>query len=418
MPTIAYITNQFPTAVEWYVVDEIRELRRRGITVIPCSARRVHEQQLDPELLSFAREAVCLEPLKFRVLFRAFWTCAARFHELGDLFKRVLIGGNEPIHKRFFALIHILLGLYYSEILQGRGVDQIHVHHGYFASWIALVAARLLGVPFTLTLHGSDLLLHANFMDTKLAACSRCFTVSEFNRRHIATHYPSIDPSKVHLRRLGVDPTEPCRLSPISLAKRRNEPVLLAVGRLHAVKNYPFLLQACYLLRECGIPFHCFIAGEGPERFTLEPLIDKLNLMDVVSLLGHVPHREMTAVYTAADLVVLTSRSEGIPLVLMEAMAQGKIVLAPAITGIPELIVDGKTGFLYKCGALEEFVWRVEQILRSLDALNSVRRAAQNHVNTHFNRQVNLTRFCESLVEQVSQEQTSPYDENPVLQQI
>ncbi len=128
------------------------------------------------------------------------------------------------------------------------------------------------------------------------------------------------------------------------------------------MKNYAFLLQACFFLRESGTNARCLIAGEGPDRRRLVALIDELKLTDVVTLLGHIPHDEIGHYYEMADLVVLTSHSEGVPLVLMEAMACGKIVLAPAITGIPELVIDGKTGFLYPAGKVEEFVWKVRQM--------------------------------------------------------
>ena len=123
---------------------------------------------------------------------------------------------------------------------------------------------------------------------------------------------------------------------------------LLAVGRLHPVKDHAFLIEACRQLQSFDVRFECMIAGEGPERRHLEVLIRKYGLEDRVTLLGHVRREQMGSLYDRADLVVLTSRSEGIPLVLMEAMARGKIVLAPAITGIPELVITGKSGFLYQ----------------------------------------------------------------------
>ena len=94
-------------------------------------------------------------------------------------------------------------------------------------------------------------------------------------------------------------------------------------------------------------------------------------------------------------MVVLTSRSEGIPLVLMEAMARGKPVLAPAITGIPELVIDGENGFLYSPGSLEDFVARVQSIYGSLATLGDLGRAAREQVQQHFNRDKNLDAFRE-----------------------
>jgi glycosyltransferase involved in cell wall biosynthesis len=417
LPTIAYITIQFPSPVEWYVVEEIRELRRRGVQVIPYSVRRVNERALSPEFREFARETTYLEPLRWGRGWGAVWLCLRHASRIADLLKRIVFEGNEPVLKRARALVHTLLGGYFFLLLRGRGVDHIHVHHGYFASWIALVASRLSGIPFSLTLHGSDLLVHAPYLGTKLAACKFCLTVSQFNRRHIAAHYPEVDLAKVHVQHLGVEGPATTAL-PLKTNKSQTPPLLLSVGRLHPVKNHVFLLQACFLLRECGTPFRCWIAGEGPERRKLEFLMNELKLTDQVTLLGHVPRREVLEFYAETDLVVLTSHSEGIPLVLMEALAFGKVVLAPDITGIPELVVDGKTGFLYKPGALEEFVWRAQQICGSLGELDAVRRAARHHVRTHFNQKKNLERLGDLFLEQVGGAEQSPANENLVLQQI
>jgi glycosyltransferase involved in cell wall biosynthesis len=415
MPTIAYITNQFPAAVEWYVVDEIMELRRRGVKVIPCSGQRVRLEALPQELRMFAHESLALRPIRADLLLRALWMCASNIALLRDLLGKTFRHSPESLGRRVRTLAHTLLGAYYAALLRNRGVEHIHVHHGYFASWVAMVAARFLGVTFSMTLHGSDLLVHGVHMERKLVECKFCLTVSEFNRRHILAHYPAVDPEKILLRRMGVDLPRraPTRLQP-SIAT----PVLLSAGRLHPVKDHVFLLRACYFLRECGLQFRCLIVGDGPERRKLEFLIGELGIGDIVTLVGHVPHSEISDVYENADLVILTSQSEGIPLVLMEAMARKKLVLAPAITGISELVFDGKNGFLYQPGVLEDFVWRVMEICESLRALDSVRRNAREHVRVHFNRQTNLQSFADLFLEQIGQGVGSCADENPVLQQI
>ena len=118
------------------------------------------------------------------------------------------------------------------------------------------------------------------------------------------------------------------------------------------------------------------------------------------------------------DLVVLSSRSEGIPLVLMEAMAHGRTVLAPAITGIPELVVDGQTGFLYRAGSLEDFVARVQVIRNSQSALGPLHRAARQHVLEHFNREKNLAAFGDLFLARLAGNTETICDENPLLQQI
>jgi glycosyltransferase involved in cell wall biosynthesis len=200
------------------------------------------------------------------------------------------------------------------------------------------------------------------------------------------------------------------------------------------VKDHAFLVEACAQLRARNVAFLCSIAGEGPERRNLEALIRESKLEKEVSLLGHIAREQMACYYNDADVVVLTSRSEGIPLVLMEAMARGKIVLAPAITGIPELVIAGKTGFLYEGGSLNDFVTQLLHIwwlMQASDApdlrpyivtasrqLNWVRQAAREHVRNNFNRCKNLESLGDVFLRQIRSQAESIPHEDLVLQQI
>jgi glycosyltransferase involved in cell wall biosynthesis len=347
---------------------------------------------------------------------------------------RVVFRRSESPLQRLKALLHTWMGACYAILLEERGVEHIHVHHGYFGSWVAMVAARLLGVGFTMTLYGSDLLLHGTYLDVKLRNCALCVTVSEYNRRYILEHYPGVGAEKVTVSRMGADVSEPARISPAAPASRGADFQLLAVGRLHEVKDHAFLVRACAELDSRGVNFECSIAGRGPERRNLDSLIRKHGLEEKVVLLGHVPDEQMDSLYDRADVVVLTSRSEGIPVVLMEAMARGKIVLAPEITGIPELVIGGTTGFLYEAGSLDDFVDRllcIRSILRASQhpdlspdtvwaarRLDWVRHAARVHVFHNFNRGKNLECFCDVYVQQIAPRTESAPHENPILQQI
>jgi colanic acid/amylovoran biosynthesis glycosyltransferase len=291
------------------------------------------------------------------------------------------------------------------------------VHHGYFASWIAMVAARLLDIDYSVTLHGSDLLLHGAYLDTKLKNCDFCITVSEFNRRFILERYPGIEPAKILVRRMGVS-SSPTAVRPSQPDREAQCLSMLAVGRLHPVKDHAFLLRACYELKSLGTAFSCLIAGEGPQRPWLEHLIRNLGLGEQVRLLGHLSREQLDARYASCDLVVLTSQSEGIPLVLMEAMAHCKPVLAPAITGIPELVKNGETGFLYRAGSVQDFIAKIELIRDSPEALPGLGRAARRHVLEHFDREKNLAALAELMVSRITRKVRHKSYENPVLQQI
>ena len=421
MPTIAYLSNLFPSPVEPYVVDEIRELRRRAVTVVPCSARRV-KPGLDWHLQPLAAETLYLQPLRISALLRAVWISATKPGVVGYFLSHALFQTRESPSRRLRALIHTLLGVYYAALLHSRHIQHIHVHHGYFGSWIAMVAARVLGIGFSMTLHGSDILLDAAFLDLKLKQCSFCVTISEFNRRHILQHYPNAEPEKILVRRMGVDAAimdRPSRERPPAFS-------ILSVGRLHPVKDHAFLIQACWLLKCRCLRFVCRIAGEGPQRQSLEGMIRDFDLQAEVQLLGQLSRGQLDEEYARADLVVLTSRSEGIPLVLMEAMVRGRPVLAPAITGIPELVTDGKTGFLYQAGALDDFLGRAVFIINSRSTFGPLRQAARTRVLEHFNREANLAAVCDLFtpylepqpihVPDTPPEIASATYENPVLQ--
>jgi colanic acid/amylovoran biosynthesis glycosyltransferase len=425
--TIAYLANQFPAEVEPYVSDEIQELRKRGVKVIPSSVRRPHNDLYRPAGGDAAGEVLCLQPVQVLMLLRALGLILWRWNRIAGLLTRALLGGRESPKRRAKALLNTYLGAYYAVLLRGHRVDHIHVHHGYFGSWIAMVAARLLGVDFSLTLHGSDLLLDGAHLGVKLETCRFCVTISEYNRRHILHHFPDIDARKILVSRLGVDvPVHAEFPRQRAVRSARQILTLLAVGRLHAVKDHAFLVRACARLRDRGLEFECAIAGEGPERQRLELLVRQDHLQDHVRLLGHVARHSMDALYRRADVVALTSRSEGIPLVLMEAMARCKIVLAPAITGIPELVISGKTGFLYAPGALKDFVASIlfldERMRRedpnAVSRLDWIRHAARLQVLHNFDRRKNLAHFGNQFLHLTTAQDWSPAHEDLVLQQV
>ena len=398
MPTIAYLANQFPARSEPYVVDEIVALRKHGIEVIPYSAWPSSPGTSSVHRL-MARETQCiLQPRWWKFLYASglFLWC---FPVLWKFISRILFKGTEPPLRRAKALLHTFVGVYYSLLLAGRGVEHIHVHHGYFSSWIAMVAARLLGISYSMTLHGSDILLHNAYLDIKLEQCAACFTISEYNRNYLLARFPQRDPGKIVVRRLGVDTS--VDVLPLVALSPADRLVMLSVGRLHPVKNHSFLVDACAKLKREGMNFLCLIAGDGPERKLLEDRIAAYGLKSEVKLLGHVEHEDLEALYPMVDLVVLTSRSEGIPVALMEAMASKRIVLAPAITGIPELVINGKTGFLYPASSRNEFTRRIKEIRKSLSLLNEVREAARAYVLSNFDRITNLEHFVSTLLARI-----------------
>jgi glycosyltransferase involved in cell wall biosynthesis len=416
MTTIAYIANEFPSPLEPYVMDEIAELRRCGTQVICCSGKRVSPNNLNAAERSFWEETRFFQPLTDAELLRAMRRLASDRRNLWQLLWPLLCERGVSASRRLRTLGHTVLGSALAEQLAPFDVDHIHAHHGYFASWMALTAARLLGTGFSFTLHGSDLLQRADLLSAKLRACQFCVTVSDFNRRYILRNYPSTPSDKILVQRLGVDRVISWPTPTATAEPDHRRFCLLSVGRLHRVKNYCFLIRACAALRDQGLDFICWIVGEGPDRPALENQIMASGLEGRVYLIGHVPRTDLPGYYRYADLVVMTSKTEGIPVVLMEAMAHEKLVLAPNITGIPELVEHQHTGFLYKPGSLPDFVSAVSWIQANQDSLAGIQHAAAASIVASYNRQRNLRAFAEQFLAR------SPQSEgdfaHPILQQI
>lgn len=414
MSQIAYVANSFPEATEPYVWEEIRELRRRGQSVAACSFRR--PGRVPAQVAEIESETRYVFPLNARLAVKACWTLFSRCMMIADFLWRA-VRGPEPILRRMRTIAHTWLGAYLAAVLHKKEVAHIHIHHGYFSSWAGMVAARILGATFSVTLHGSDLLVRADYLDCKLKHCKFCITVSEFNRKYIRERYPEADPRKIVVHRLGVDldfwaPEESTNCNSVFS--------ILSVGRLHAVKNHEFLIRACRELKNSGFSFHCVIAGEGQERDRLNDLVRDMSLQDRIEFCGSVSGEQLLLLYSQADVVVLTSHSEGIPQTLMEAMAMGRVVLAPAITGIPELISDRQTGFLYQQNSIPDFLDKLQSIAAATPSLESLRQQARRHIQLHFDRRQNLEIWAEDFIRRIegtSPEQESPH-ENPVLQQV
>lgn len=213
----------------------------------------------------------------------------------------------------------------------------LHVHFAYGAAGVALFAHLLAGVSYTVTLHGSDLLIHVDDLEKKLHHAKAIVTISEFNRGWLSAKLPSVS-QKTTVIRLGV----PHRVTELK-ARHPETWHLLTVGRMVEAKDQKTLIAAMKILEEKNANVRLTMVGDGPLRRALEQAAAG---SAAIRFAGQLAHEEVLQLYQEADLFILPSISEGIPVVLMEAMQSGLPVIATNITGIPELVEEGLTGFL------------------------------------------------------------------------
>lgn len=279
--------------------------------------------------------------------------------------------GFEVLHPRYAVLPGLLKGwdgaLLHGEVMpQIRGAlaaflaggrpDLVDAHYAYPDGEAGARVARDLGVPFVLTVRGSDLEVLARSaaqrgpIQRTLREARAVVAVSRsLERRAIELGAPR---ERVHVVGNGVDTGRFRALDREAAREGLGLPagtrVLLAVARLDPIKGLDFLLEAMAALRarNTGTEVSLHIVGEGPERRALEGAVARLGLGAAVTLHGAVAPDTLPLWYAAADVVCLTSHSEGCPNVVTEALACGRPVVATAVGGVPDLVRDGENGFL------------------------------------------------------------------------
>ena len=237
--------------------------------------------------------------------------------------------------------------------LRRHHVRHVHVHFAFGAAEVAIFLQALTGIPYSMTIHGSDVLLPHPLTEEKLNRAAFIVSNCRFHIDRLRHHFPSLSDQKFHLVRLGID-LNAGRWSRATPLTHRCRLHILNVARLETVKAQEVLIRACAVLKRRKVPFLCRIAGDGPLKDRLRALISQLGLADHIRMLGRVYQEEVSRLYDTSNVVVLSSKSEGTPMTIIEAMAKSRPVIAPDITALPEMIVDGQTGFLFKSGSHED----------------------------------------------------------------
>ncbi|MEE3328548.1 MAG: glycosyltransferase family 4 protein, partial [Myxococcota bacterium] len=210
--------------------------------------------------------------------------------------------------------------------------------------------------PCIIKSHALDVFSGAALFSTKVNEAKRFYTISRYNVNFIATHYPKADASRIRVHTCGV-PLDLLSFKPESDSDDKKPPVLLSVGRLIPMKGFDVLLAASKRLLDEGVDHRVIVIGEGPEENTLRAQADELGIRHLVELRGYGTPAEVRAALYAASILVMPSiwdeakgTQDGIPVALMESMACGTLSVASRLSGIPELIENGQSGFLAEPG--------------------------------------------------------------------
>jgi glycosyltransferase involved in cell wall biosynthesis len=351
MKKIIYILSQFPETYETFIVREIVELQKQGREVEILSLKPCRDAIIHPDAQALMARTRYVEPLWSwpQLLSLAVSGITHPLAVLGMalLFIRKLYQQPTALAKAFYVL---LLGMAEARRMREWPLH-IHAHWANAPTTAALVLARLLKTSYSFTAHAWDIFLADNLLKVKLDQALFMVTCTGYNRHYLLAHHHTPDlESKLFVNYHGVD-LEQLRYVP-KIAAKTPMAQLLAVGRLVEQKGFVDLVEACALLTARGVAVTCTIVGTGPLKKEFENQIRQHQLHDVVTLAGARPFNEILALYRAVDVLVMPSvvaangDRDGIPNVLIEAMALGVPVVATTVSGIPELVEHNKTGWL------------------------------------------------------------------------
>ncbi|MFO1219224.1 MAG: glycosyltransferase family 4 protein [Burkholderiaceae bacterium] len=282
--------------------------------------------------------------------------------------------------------------------LHDDGVDHLHAH---FIAWPADLAAAvsaLTGLPFSISAHAKDIYLSSERdLRRRLEAARFTVTCTEFNARTLADIAPR---AAVHRMYHGVDA---CVFHPRHRRARSLVPLVLSVGRLRAKKGFDTLIGACALLRDAGRPFRCEIVGYGEEHDRLAARIAALALADHVQLAGRLTREQVVERYARAAVYVQPSRvsadgdRDGIPNVLLEAMAMALPVVATRVSGIPELVQHDHNGCLVDPDAPHELADALVRLIDDRALADRLGATARLTVTQRFDNDHNLRQLMQLL---------------------
>jgi colanic acid/amylovoran biosynthesis glycosyltransferase len=342
---IAYILLWFPEPSQTFVLNEVNTLVRLGLDL---RVYTLYGPRPAERLAGMERAAAGVRHLGLASLGALLPDLFAWGHPgAGAFLRRVLLRRWRSQVTAGEALWAALAGVHLAHCFRGDAITHIHAPWADGPATAAWVASHLSGIPFSFSARAYDLHPPDGALLEKMAAAAFVRTNTRSNLRYLAHLAPDAASKLVNIYNgVALGPRAAPAPPPGSPFR------LLALGRLVAKKGFPVLLAACRRLVEQKVDFRLTLAGAGPQRRPLAALVEKYRLGDRVTMPGFIPHREVPGLLAQADLLVMPSviapsgDRDGIPNVVLEALAHELPVVASAVSGLPEVILAGETGWL------------------------------------------------------------------------
>jgi glycosyltransferase involved in cell wall biosynthesis len=279
--------------------------------------------------------------------------------------------------------------------MEKRGIQHIHAHWAHHPATVALIVHTLTGIAFSFTAHAHDLYANRVLLPVKIDKTRFVVTTVGYNMKILQKHTTPAHMGKIHLIYNSVD------LDYFSSVDKQPQmpPLVLAIGRLIPMKGFNYLIMACSELHRQGIAFQCVIAGSGPELKRLRKMITEEGLKDIVRCVGPKSQQDIKGLLQRASLFVMPSivaadgNHDGLPTVLMEALAMRVPSIATTVAGIPEIIDDHQTGTLVAPGDVQGLSENIKKVLLDRRLTERFAKKGREMVEERFSLDRNIDRL-------------------------
>lgn len=404
---VAYLAPEIPSVSATFVCEEILNIQARGIQVIPISLYRRYLIKPNSKLQTLLGQTLVLYNQSFFKIIQSNIYIFCRYpKKYLYTFKLAIL---DLLKLGLFKLdsVKIIYRFFHASIVAQTVIEKECQHlHAHFATAPALIssyAALLAGVNFTFTAHAVDIFAENILLKEKCERAKAVVTISQYNREFLIQR--GIDDKKIKIIRCGVN-THKHKFSPKTHFPE--VPKIVTLGRLIEKKGIDTLIIALSQLKEKGVNFLLEIGGEGSQKDYLANLIAEHGLESISKFKGAIPSYEVPAWLREADIFVLACKQDnkgdkdGIPIVLMEAMAIGLPVISTNISGIPELIDNNNSGILVAPEDPTMLASAIYKLLTNEQLLQNLCMLARKKVVSEFDCELNLEELLKIINDVIS----------------
>ncbi len=390
---ILYITTSLPSITLTFVYREVQVLRDAGYDIITVSMNRPNIAQISAEAIPIYQDTFYLDQVSLlkKILSQVKILLLKPFTMIRLLWVAISEKEIKSLRDILRVIYHFLEAGYLFTLLKDDSIDHIHSHFLTGPTTIAFFLSKYLDVPFSFTMHASLIFIDPIMLRTKLINCKKAVTISRYNKHYLLVKYGHALEEKIIVIHCAID------LQSFRLQQKGkyHPPIILSIGQITERKGFRYLLEACAILKNKGVNFRCCIVGDviisDGEQQVLEQKMKSLELSEVVSFLGRQPQEKIkdylqdASIFTLPSIITDSGMREGIPVVLMEAMAMKLPVVSTKTVGIPELIENGKEGLLVEEKNQVDLANALEYLLNNEDKRKLMGYQGRKKVEHEFN---------------------------------